>query len=231
VFKPHLTNISSRISLSQEQNPFTVLSRLFGRAVPDRSPQPVTDPNVSEEREAMARRFASQPVAGQSARGSQFVVPPTQGWDASFVLSVSRPRPPKGDRIIEQNPDALCEPFRSINEFAYQECLATPSQVEPLPSTTSGAPAYRIPGQTSLSSDLRFRMTQKWSASWNTSYDFEESQFASQVVSLQRDLHDWRAIFAFTRSPNGNFAFNFFIALKPQPDLKFDYSRATVRSR
>ena len=80
-------------------------------------------------------------------------------------------------------------------------------------------------------SDLRFALTQKWSASWNTSFDFEEREFASQIVSLQRDLHDWRAIFAFTRSPNGNFAFNFFIALKPQPDLKFDYSRATVRSR
>ena len=88
-----------------------------------------------------------------------------------------------------------------------------------------------MPSQTSLSSQLQFQLTQKWSASWNTSYDFEQRQFASQIASLQRDLHDWRAIFAFTRSPNGNFAFNFFIALKPQPDLKFDYSRATVRSR
>ena len=179
----------------------------------------------------MARRFASQPVAGQAAHGSQFIVPPTQGWDASFTFTASRPRPPKGDRISEQDPDALCAPFRDINPFAYADCLATPSQVDPLPSTTSGAPAYRIPGQTSLASDLRFQLTQKWSASWNTSFDFEEKEFASQIVSLQRDLHDWRAIFAFTRSPNGNFAFNFFIALKPQPDLKFDYSRATVRSR
>ena len=231
LFKPYLTNISSRISLSQRENPFTVISRLFGRAVPDRSPQPSQDRNVTEEREAMAQRFSSQPVAGQAARGSQFLVPPTQGWDASFTFTSSRPRPPKGDRIIEQDPDALCEPFRDVNPFLYQNCLSTPSQVEPLPSTTSGAPAYRVPRQTSLMSDLRFALTRKWSASWNTSFDFEEREFASQIVSLQRDLHDWRAIFAFTRSPNGNFAFNFFIALKPQPDLKFDYSRATVRSR
>ena len=231
VFKPYLTNISSRISLSQRENPFTVISRLFGRAVPDRSPQPSTGPNVSEEREAMARQFASQPVAGQAARGSQFVVPATQGWDASFTFTTSRPRPPKGDRIIDQDPDVLCAPFRNVNPFLYESCLATPSQVEPLPSTTSGAPAYRIPRQSSLMSDLRFQLTRKWSASWNTSFDFEEREFASQIASLQRDLHDWRAIFAFTRSPNGNFAFNFFIALKPQPDLKFDYSRATVRSR
>ena len=50
------------------------------------------------------------------------------------------------------------------------------------------------------------------------------------MVTLQRDLHDWRAVFAFTQSPNGNFAFNFFIALKAEPDLKFDYNKATVRS-
>jgi hypothetical protein len=50
------------------------------------------------------------------------------------------------------------------------------------------------------------------------------------MVTLQRDLHDWRAVFAFTQSPNGNFAFNFFVALKAEPDLKFDYNKATVRS-
>jgi hypothetical protein len=50
------------------------------------------------------------------------------------------------------------------------------------------------------------------------------------MVTLQRDLHDWRATFAFTQSPNGNFAFSFFIALKAEPDLKFDYNKATVHS-
>jgi len=49
-------------------------------------------------------------------------------------------------------------------------------------------------------------------------------------VSLQREIHDWRAIFGFTQSPNGNFAFHFTIALKAEPDLKFDYNRSTVRS-
>lgn len=231
VFKPVLTSISSRLQFSQRENPFTVLASLFGRAVPDRSPQPSQDPNETQEGQAMARRFASQPVAGQAARGSQFIVPQTQGWDASFVFSTSRSRPPRGNRVIDYDPDARCEIYRVDQPFAYQACRAMPTYADTLPSSTSGGPAIRIPRQTSLSSDLRFQMTQKWSASWNTSFDFEEHEFASQVVSLQRDLHDWRAVFAFTRSPNGNFAFNFFIALKPQPDLKFDYSRATVRSR
>jgi hypothetical protein len=46
-------------------------------------------------------------------------------------------------------------------------------------------------------------------------------------VTLQRELHDWRSIFSFTRGPNGNFAFNFFIALNADPDIKFNYDKAT----
>jgi hypothetical protein len=38
-------------------------------------------------------------------------------------------------------------------------------------------------------------------------------------VTLQSELHDWRSIFAF----------NFFIALNAQPDLKFNFDRQTYR--
>lgn len=229
-FRPFLTNISSNISFSQGQNPFAVLTRLFGRAVTERSPAAVSTTPSSQER-ALERRTASQPVAGQASRGMQFLAPPTQGWEASFNFSTSRSRRPIGDRVIEYDPKIRCEPFRLVNPFAYDDCLRSPSLALPIPPTTVGAPLVHMPSQTSLSSDLRFQLTQKWSASWNTSYDFEERQFASQVVGLQRDLHDWRAIFSFTHSPNGNFAFNFFIHLKAQPELKLDYNRATVRSQ
>ncbi|MEX2153500.1 MAG: putative LPS assembly protein LptD [Gemmatimonadaceae bacterium] len=231
VFKPFLTTVSSHVRLSQKENPFTVITRLFGRAVPDRSPAPAIGVDASPEEAALTRQTASQPVAGQAARGSQFVVPPSQGWEASFNFSSSKSRPIVGDRVIPFDPRIRCEPLRAISPFAYQECLERPSHDEPIEPTTAGAAVVQMPRQTSLSGNLRFELTRKWAASWNTSYDFELSQFASHIVSLQRDLHDWRAIFAFTHSPNGNFAFNFFIALKPQPDLKFDYSRATVRSR
>jgi hypothetical protein len=182
---------------------------------------------------ALARQIASQPVAGQAARGSQFVVPPTKGWEATFSFSTSRTRPAKGGRVIEYDPRQRCEIFKNLNPITYENCLTQPipSTEQPIPSTTAGAPYVQMPAQTSLSSALNFELTQKWSAAWQTSYDFEQHQFASQVVSLQRDLHDWRANFGFTHSPNGNFAFTFFIALKPQPELKFDYSRASYRSR
>ena len=56
-------------------------------------------------------------------------------------------------------------------------------------------------------------------------------QFASQQVTLQRDLHDWRALFSFSQSPNGNFYFSFFIVNKAQPDLKFNYDKPTYRQQ
>ena len=74
-----------------------------------------------------------------------------------------------------------------------------------------------------------FNLTPKWAAQWSTTYDAVRSQFAAQTVSLQRELHDWRAIFNFTQAPNGNFAFSFFIALKAQPDLKFNFDQQTYR--
>ena len=49
------------------------------------------------------------------------------------------------------------------------------------------------------------------------------------MVTLQREMHDWRAVFGFTQAPNGNFAFTFFIALKAQPELKVDYDRQSYR--
>ena len=74
-----------------------------------------------------------------------------------------------------------------------------------------------------------FNITQNWAAQWSTQYDVERNRFASQQVGLQRQLHDWNAVFAFTQAPNGNFSFNFFIALKAQPELKFNYDRQTYR--
>ena len=48
-------------------------------------------------------------------------------------------------------------------------------------------------------------------------------------MSLSRDLHDWRAVFGFTQAPNGNFSFTFFISLKAEHDVKFNYNRNDYR--
>ena len=228
-FDPQLTTISSQLSLSKGENPFTVITRLFGKAVPDRRPTPQIPPGQDPSETALTREIAARPVAGQSSRGTQFQVAPASGWEANLRFTSTRPRQLRGDRILNFDPRERCAVFKDVDPFTYERCLLSPLD-SPVPQTPGGV-AVQMPNQTSMQGDLKFALTQHWAATWNTSYDFELAKFAAHTVSLQRDLHDWRAIFAFTHSPNGNFAFNFFIALKPQPELKFDYSRATIRSR
>jgi LptD protein len=75
---------------------------------------------------------------------------------------------------------------------------------------------------------VAFDPTKNWSLSWSTQYNMTTNQFGQHVVRLERDLHRWRATFQFLKSPNGNFAFNFFISLLDQPDIKFQYDQQTV---
>ncbi|HEU5262051.1 MAG TPA: twin-arginine translocase subunit TatC [Gemmatimonadales bacterium] len=83
-------------------------------------------------------------------------------------------------------------------------------------------------GQRQASLNLQFSPTARWSASWNTVYDLDTRQFGQHVVRLERDLHRWHASFSFLKSPNGNFAFNFYITLLDQPDIKFDYEQQSL---
>jgi hypothetical protein len=239
-FSPYLTNISASFRFGQNENPLVVLTRLFGKAVPDAQATPV--PAVTQVRtpqdQAQTQMTASQPVAGDLRGGNRFVVPPAQGWRAGFTFSRSSPRPPRGNdstaNILVFDPRQRCAQISGTDQALFQACLnqllAQPTTETPVQPRTAGGPAYRIPATTSLNGDLAFNITPRWAATWQTTYDFELHQFASHIVSLQRDLHDWRAIFGFTQSPNGNFAFHFTIALKAEPDLKFDYNKATVRS-
>jgi len=68
-----------------------------------------------------------------------------------------------------------------------------------------------------------------WTASWRTNYDFDTQRFADHYLSLNRELHDWRASFAFTRTATGNFAFTFYVALIAEPDIKFDYDQQSFK--
>ena len=235
-FKPYLTQVAASINLGRDQNPLTVLARLFGKPAPQARTTPVPDTGQVRPRpdEAQAAALAAQPVAG-SARGvDRFIVPSAAGWRASLSFSRSSPRPPHGANVIDFDPRARCAQIAGNDPFLLDACLAQqraqPTSDTPVGSTTAGGPAYNIPPTTSVNSNISFNLTPKWAASWQTTYDVERHEFASHIVSLQRELHDWRAIFGFTQSPNGNFAFHFTIALKAEPDLKFDYNRSTVRS-
>ncbi|MDQ3222612.1 MAG: hypothetical protein M3Q75_03940, partial [Gemmatimonadota bacterium] len=79
----------------------------------------------------------------------------------------------------------------------------------------------------SLRFNTSFSPTPFWSLSWGSLYNITDSQFESQSVRLERQLHEWRAGFNFVRNANGNFAFYFSIYLTDLPDLKFDYNQTT----
>ena len=83
------------------------------------------------------------------------------------------------------------------------------------------------PTQQNLGFSTNFSPTPFWSLSWSSQYNITDTKFESQVVRLERQLHEWRAGFNFVRNANGNFAFYFSIYLTDLPDLKFDYNQTT----
>ncbi|HXI21243.1 MAG TPA: putative LPS assembly protein LptD, partial [Gemmatimonadales bacterium] len=85
-----------------------------------------------------------------------------------------------------------------------------------------------IPSQQSLGFSTAFAPTAFWSVSWSTQYNITANKFESQVVRLERVLHEWRAAFNFVRNPNGNFAFYFSVYLNDLQDVKFDYNQTSI---
>ncbi len=79
-----------------------------------------------------------------------------------------------------------------------------------------------------LGFNISFQPTQNWSVSWNTQYNITTKDFGQHVLRLDRDLHRWRATFSFVQAPNGNVAFNFFVSLLDQPEIKFQYDQRSV---
>jgi hypothetical protein len=100
--------------------------------------------------------------------------------------------------------------------FNYTLTRARPIPGIPTPTT-----------QQNLGFSTNFSPTPFWSLSWSSQFNITDSKFESQVVRLERELHEWRAGFNFLRNANGNFAFYFSIYLTDLPDLKFDYNQST----
>ncbi len=95
---------------------------------------------------------------------------------------------------------------------------------------TAGLPFFTgQSGRQQLALNLGFSPTPRWTASWNSVYDVDTRQFGQHVIRLERDLHRWHASFSFLKSPNGNFAFNFYVSLLDEPDIRFDYEQQTLQ--
>ncbi len=230
VFKPYRTGVSASFSVGRQTDAFALLGRLFGFSAPSGGTS--LQEQIDARADSLADLAARPPVTGQRARMPVQGVEGGQGWRASLSYSSNRTRPDLLGTVIQFDPASQCEQLRS-NPLQYEQCVDYVRFNPPAQDSLNRQGNIRVimPGQSSVNSDISFDLTPRWAASWRTSFDFTRNEFASQSVSLQRDMHDWRAIFAFTQAQNGNFSFNFFISLKAEPDLKFDYNRQSYRGR
>jgi len=234
-FSPYRTDMGVTFSLNGQSAIFGFLGRLLGKSAVIDSAS--TAPRQSQSQQNMMQQTRSMNAAGGGAmRGMQMSLPESgQGWNLSLQYNAARQRAPRGNGlIIEADPAKLCEAFRTQGIAAYERCFLTAQTSPPTGLGTGqsaiGAPFVRQPPVQSVNANMSFGITRNWSAQWTTQYDVERARFSSQQIGLQRQLHDWNAVFSFSQTPSGNFAFNFFIALKAQPDLKFNYDRQTFRS-
>jgi hypothetical protein len=96
------------------------------------------------------------------------------------------------------------------------------------PEETTSRSSLASQANRTVGLSIGFDPTRNWAVSWSTQYNLTTGEFGQHVIRLERDLHRWRATFQFLKSPNGNFAFNFFISLLDQPDIKLNYDQQTV---
>lgn len=74
---------------------------------------------------------------------------------------------------------------------------------------------------------LSLQPTPNWRIRWATQYNFTQKEFGAQLITLDRNLHHWMASFQFSKAPNGNVLFQFFVQLREAPELKVDYGQST----
>ncbi len=232
-FSPYRTDIGVTFSLNAKSGIIAMLGRLVGARAALEAPSDDPNRRVNANEQNIATQSRQMNAAGGSMRGSQMAIPTSGGWSLNLQYNAARQRPPRGGTQIRNDPTALCASQKVFGLAVYDNCIFQ-AQNSPATGLTTGqsaigAPVFISPATQNVTSALTFKITQQWSAQWSTQYDVERNRFASQQVGLQRELHDWNAVFAFTQAPNGNFSFNFFIALKAQPELKFNYDRQTYR--
>ena len=222
-FDPFRTDLTISFNLGRGNNPFAAFSRVFGGANP-------ADTVGSGTSQAIAQggAFIPPPVAGPVTSRVPLGVTTGRGWNLSISFTSSRSRPVTGGNVHSFDPKTFCAPYLA-DPITYSRCLQAPPPSDTLPTTIAGAPIIVPPPQATLRANASFDLSPHWAVQWTTGYDFVAHRFADNVVSLQRSMHDWRALFSFLQAPNGNFAFNFTVALIAEPDLHFDYNRRNER--
>lgn len=237
VFKPYREEARASLRIDRTTGVVKWITKFFGGG--DFTPAPS---NLTAA-DSMTLRNDQQTVQGvnrglnsNQVRPGYGAIPSGQGWSVNLSYSSTRQRPPVGANLIKLPPvEERCAALLNgnTNPFVLAECINRNGNLEGVDNNAlfvgAGSPIIINPPIRSLQVQTSFNITPKWATQYSTTYDAVRGLFAAQTVSLQRELHDWRAIFNFTQAPNGNFAFSFFIALKAQPDLKFDFNQQTYR--
>jgi hypothetical protein len=234
-FSPYLTDISASFNIDGTSPFVHLFQKLFGVATPpavaahdstgnlDRASMNQTDATVAQMQTVTGPNSPQNPLLGVPTAG--------QGFNASIQFTKNQTRPIPG--AIPFDPTLGCQSLQQINPLAYDLCVRNAEAAPPVSPTnaltTAGGTIIQQPGQMNVAFRTSFSLTEKWAASWQTNYDLELNQFGSQTLSLSRDLHDWTAVFGFTQAPNGNFSFTFFVTLKAEQSVKFNYNRNDYR--
>ncbi len=233
-FSPFRTDFGITFSLNGQSGIFALVGRLLGKNTTIEAPDSTGGTRATGQETVNQQNRQTNAAGGGAMRGMQLSLPSGQGWSMNVQYNAARQRPPRGGTQIANDPVALCEGQRIFGLFAYDQCVQNAQSAPATGLTTGqsaiGAPVFLQPATQNVTANMSFNITRNWAAQWSTQYDVERARFASQQIGLQRQLHDWNAVFSFSQTPNGNFAFNFFIALKAQPELKFNYDRQTFRS-
>ncbi len=79
-----------------------------------------------------------------------------------------------------------------------------------------------------LNGTVDFQLTPNWSVNWETSYSITENEFGAHRLNFRRNLHEWQANFSFYQAPNGNTAFEFYVELLHNRDLRLDYGERNL---
>jgi hypothetical protein len=233
LFKPFRNSLGVNFSLDGQSGLVALVGRLFGRGG-DIEAADAADSATLARRSDFSTGGGMRDAAGAGARGAPVSLAGSgQGWQLSLTYNANRQRPPVGGTQIQFDPAVACQSFipGTVN---YENCIlqattSPPAGFEPQGVTTPGGPQFIRPPEQNVSGNLSFGLTPNWSSTLSAQYDIERSDFGSLQIGLQRELHDWNAVFSFARAPNGNFSFNFFIALKASPEIKFNYDRRSVR--
>lgn len=155
-------------------------------------------------------------------------LPDTAAGPASGAAQVPQMRGTEGGLIGAQRDRRGLQPGgeRMANVGVWNANIDyTLSRRREIPGTRSSALASRSDASQMIRAGLTYQPTQQWGLSWRSSYSIEDAEFADQWLTLTRDLHEWQAHFDFVRAQNGNFSFNFRVALKSTPDLKVEYEQ------